>query len=296
MTHPRQHPICDYEGSDYQTTFWEMGERAYEDRVEANALKRLLPKSGKLLLEIGAGAGRNTPRYAGFNEVVLLDYALSQLQQAKERLGDQGRYIYVAANAYRLPFVIGLFDAATMIRTLHHMADAPLALKQVRQVLQPKGVFILEYANKRNMKSILRYVLGLQDWSPFSPEPVEFAELNFDFHPKTVRSWLRDNGFLIERQLTVSHFRIRLIKSLVPLSLLAGLDGIASLTGNLWQLSPSVFVRSRAVGNTPLAQEGEFFRCPTCGHHPLETTPQAMVCSSCTRAWMIQDGIFDFRV
>jgi hypothetical protein len=31
-------PICDYEGSDYQTSFWEEGERAYEDRVEEIAL------------------------------------------------------------------------------------------------------------------------------------------------------------------------------------------------------------------------------------------------------------------
>ena len=66
MTSSDRPPVCDYEGSDYQTTFWEQGERDYEDQAEAVALKRLLPVSGKLLLEIGAGAGRNTPRYNGF--------------------------------------------------------------------------------------------------------------------------------------------------------------------------------------------------------------------------------------
>ena len=54
-------PICDYEDSDYQTTFWDEGGRAYEDQAEAVALGRLLPTSGKQMLEIGAGAGRNTP-------------------------------------------------------------------------------------------------------------------------------------------------------------------------------------------------------------------------------------------
>jgi len=70
-------PICSYEGSDYQRTFWDSGERRYEDAVEQIALKRLLSEPGKLLLELGAGAGRNTPRYSGFERVVLLDYSRS---------------------------------------------------------------------------------------------------------------------------------------------------------------------------------------------------------------------------
>lgn len=288
-------PVCDYEGSDYQTTFWEQGERAYEDRVEAIALQRLLPDSGDLLLEVGAGAGRNSPRYDGFKRIVLLDYAHSQLQQARDRLGEDGRYIYVAANAYRLPFVPGLFDAATMIRTLHHMADAPLALQQVRQVLRPEGIFILEYANKRNMKAILRYLLRRQDWNPFSPEPVEFAALNFDFHPRTMRAWLRASGFAIERQLTVSHYRIGLLKRIVPLAILVAMDSLASLTGDLWQLTPSVFVRARGTGATSVAPAGALFRCPVCNHAPLEQSPQALHCPSCYREWPIRDGIYDFR-
>jgi len=67
-------PICDYEGSDYQTSFWDAGGRAYEDAAEAIALRRLLPPGGRRLLELGAGAGRNTPRYTGFEQITLLDY------------------------------------------------------------------------------------------------------------------------------------------------------------------------------------------------------------------------------
>ena len=36
-------PVCNYEGSDYQTSVWEQGGREYEDRAEAIALERLLP-------------------------------------------------------------------------------------------------------------------------------------------------------------------------------------------------------------------------------------------------------------
>ncbi|MBN2548223.1 MAG: methyltransferase domain-containing protein [Anaerolineales bacterium] len=288
-------PVIDYEGSDYQEAFWEHGDRAYEDRVEQIALQRLLPKKGNLLLELGAGAGRNTPRYQGFERIVLLDYSLTQLRQAQQRLGIGERYTYVAADAYRLPFVAGLFDAATMIRTLHHMADAPLVLRQVRQVLRSQAIFVLEYANKQNLKAILRYLLRRQDWNPFTTEPVEFVKLNFDFHPAAVRRWLQESGFRLERQLTVSHFRLSVLKKLFPLELLARLDALAQLTGNWWQVTPSVFTLSTATGDSPLAAPGAFFRCPECGHSPLDETAAAYICPACSRYWAIQDGICDFR-
>lgn len=290
-----QHPpVCDYEGSDYQTSFWDEGGRAYEDKAEEIALKRLLPKSGILLLEIGAGAGRNTPRYEGYERIVLLDYSRTQLQQAQERLGENDRYIYVAADAYKLPFVDGLFDGVTMIRTLHHMKDAPAVLRQVRRVLQPAAIFILEYANKLNLKAILRYILRKQDWSPFTPEQVEFVALNFDFHPKTVRKWLKEENFNIERQLTVSHFRIGILKRLFPAGFLARLDSFAQLTGDWWQLAPSVFTISEAVGETEIAAEDAFFQCPQC-NTPLADMPKMLICSSCDAKYAIRNGIYDFR-
>ena len=45
--------ICDYEGSDYRTRFWEDKHRDYEDTVERRVLRRLLPDGGKRLLEVG---------------------------------------------------------------------------------------------------------------------------------------------------------------------------------------------------------------------------------------------------
>lgn len=290
-----QPPICDYEGSDYQATFWEKGDRAYEDQVEAIALRRLLPKSGKLMLEVGAGAGRNTPRYHAYERIVLLDYSRTQLQQAQARLGISGRYIYVAADVYHLPFTPGVFDGSTMIRTLHHMAEPQRALQGIRLALQPDGVFILEYANKHNIKAILRYIFGRQSWSPFNPETVEFAPLNFDFHPGSIRSWLAESGFSVERQLTVSHFRVGALKRLIPLQMLVKLDSISQLSGDWWQLSPSVFVLAKAEGETPVAATGELFRCPKCEHSPLPQSVDPVICPNCGRSWRFEDGIYDFR-
>jgi ubiquinone/menaquinone biosynthesis C-methylase UbiE len=296
-------PVCDYEGSDYQTSFWELGDRAYEDQVEAVALRRLLPPAGDLLLEVGAGAGRNTPRYQGFKHIVLLDYSRTQLRQAQERLGRAGRFIYVAADVYHLPFVPGLFNTITMIRVLHHMAEARRALTGLRKVLHPEGILVLEYANKHHLKAMLRHALGRQEWSPYTHEPVEFAPLNFDFHPAAVRAWLQESGFILERQLTVSHFRIGFLKRWVPLSILVGLDSLAQWTGDWWQLTPSVFTRSRGATTGLPAPAEAFFQCPACETSlaKLPTEGESahaegdFECPSCNRPWALRDGIYDFK-
>jgi ubiquinone/menaquinone biosynthesis C-methylase UbiE len=288
-------PVCSYEGSDYQQSFWDEGGRAYEDAAEAIAQKRLLPPGGKLMLELGAGAGRNTSRYQNFDRVVLLDYSRTQLELARDRLGYTDRYIYVAADVYKLPFVDRIFDAATMIRTLHHMAEAELALAQVHRVMAPEGIFILEFANKRNLKSMLRYLLRKQDWNPYSLEPVEFAELNFDFHPKTVRRYLAEVGFKLEKQLTVSHFRMGFLKRHFNPRLLAGLDSLLQWTGELVQVSPSVFTRNRTVKEGEAFKGEDLFACPACGA-ALHGQNEDLRCAQCGKVWEFNDGIYDFRL
>jgi ubiquinone/menaquinone biosynthesis C-methylase UbiE len=152
----RRPEICDYEGSNYRTEFWENQGREYEDRVERIALRKLLPKSGARFLEVGAGFGRLTDEYRNYQQVVLLDYSFSQLQYAREYYGDQnGRYLYVAADAYKLPFKAGIFDGVSMIRVIHHMADVPRVLTQIRRVMASGGTFILEHANKRHEKTTM---------------------------------------------------------------------------------------------------------------------------------------------
>ena len=288
-------PVCDYEGSDYQQSFWDDADRAYEDRVEAVALRRLLPPRGLRLLELGAGAGRNTPRYAGFEQVVLLDYSRTQLEHAQRRLGDPERYIYVVADVYRLPFRQGVFDAATMIRTLHHLVDPQLALSQLFEALSDGATFVLEYANKRNIKAILRWLAGRQGWNPFRPEQIEFTELNFNFHPRTMHQLVRRIGFVLKRVLTVSHFRVQVLKRLVPLPLLVTADSLAQWTGNFWQLSPSVFLRLMRPGELRDELPSEIFACPECRHDDLERSEQGLFCQGCGRVWGNQDGIYDFK-
>ncbi|NTU64706.1 MAG: class I SAM-dependent methyltransferase, partial [Chloroflexi bacterium] len=180
MTNPP--PVIDYEGSAYSTEFWNPA-RAYEDRAERIAIRALLPPRGSRLIDIGAGAGRLGDLYLGYDEVILMDYARSTTVEARNRWGHDPRFKFVAADLYALPFVDAVFDSVVMIRVIHHIVDVPRALGNVRAALKPGGLFVFEFANKRNLKAIARYILRKQKWSPFDRQPIEFAELNFNFHP-----------------------------------------------------------------------------------------------------------------
>ena len=153
--------LCDYEGSAYRVEFW-TGERAFEDQAERLALRTLLPPSGARLVEIGAGFGRLADLYAGYTQVILVEPALSMLHQAQERLGHDARFTFVRSSVYDLPLQDQTLDTVVMVRVLHHLVDVPRALTELRRIVRPGGAFVLEFANKRNLKSRLRFALRRQ--------------------------------------------------------------------------------------------------------------------------------------
>lgn len=288
--------ICEYGDSTYRQDFWEGQGRDYEDAVERRALAKLLPDSGVRLLEVGAGFGRITGEYHMFQQVVLLDYSLEQLQYARSRYGDDG-YLYIAADAYRMPFQPGVFDAATMIRVIHHFEDVPAVLGQIRASLADGGRFILEFANKRNLKAMLRHFLGKNQWSPYTLAPVEFVELNYNFHPQYMRHQARDCGFTLRRELPVSWFRLGLIKRAIPTGLLTRMDEMLQATA--WTLAPSVFLDLRLENGNALpeglkpAKAHEILQCPLSGAR-LHRAGDELVSEDGLR-WGIKQGVFDFR-
>jgi ubiquinone/menaquinone biosynthesis C-methylase UbiE len=284
---------CDYEGSRYRYDFWEGRGREYEDLAERIAMRALLPPVGDTLVEIGAGYGRLATLYDNYGRVVLLDYARSQLEEAQRYLPHPDRYTFVVADVYRLPFVDNLFDTLTMVRVMHHLADVSRALAELNRVIRPEGIFILEHASKHHLKAIARWLLRRQSWNPFDPRPVEFVELNFDFHPRWVRRQMALAGFRVEAARTVSHFRIPLLKRWVPSRWLAALDKMVQPTGRWWQLTPSVFVRAR-VQKPPAGPLAGFFCCPVC-RSDLLSRNAVLICSGCGRHWRTDGGIYDFK-
>jgi SAM-dependent methyltransferase len=298
MTSP---PVCDYEGSDYRTRFWEGQGRDYEDQAERIALRRLMPPTGPTLIEIGAGFGRLANEYTGYDKVVLFDYSRSLLREAQAHWGHDPRFVYVAGNWYEMPFVNGRFATIVQIRTLHHAADAPALFNQLARIAQPDGHYILEFASKHNLKAMLRYALRRQTWSPFAPEPIEFVDLNFNFHPRWIRQQLTTAGFRPGRTLTTSHFRLGALKRFVPTRLLVALDGLVQPSGRWWQLSPSVFIHSHHPTFNDPAPDDAFFACPRC-RTPLTDLPEGekngrLTCPNpdCQATYRVENGLYDFK-
>ena len=163
--------LCDYEGSAYRTEFWEGQGRDYEDAAERIALGKLLPPEGDVVVEVGAGFGRLVELYDGYRRVILVDHSRSLLAEARERWGEDGRFVFVAADLHQLPLVDGAADTLVTVRVLHHVSDVPVALSELARVVAPGGCYVLEYANKRNLKELLRWLVGRSRKAPFSTLP-----------------------------------------------------------------------------------------------------------------------------
>jgi len=287
--------ICNYEGSTYRTDFWEGRGREYEDLAERIAIRAMLPPTGRRLVDVGAGFGRLAELYDGYDEVVLLDYSQSQLEYARQQLGDE-RFVYVAADIYRLPLADACVDAAVMVRVLHHLEDVPTAFGQMARALAGGGAYVLEFANKRHLKNLLRWVLR-RGPNPARREPLQFVDLHYDFHPLWVQERLQEQGLSVIERRSVSLFRVGLLKRLLPARLLAALDALQQRPLARAYLAPSVFVRSRRQGAVPasLPQRSALFCCPACGAQPLCLVDNGAACDACGRVWPRVNGVYVLR-
>jgi SAM-dependent methyltransferase len=237
------HPLATYEDLGYRDVFW--ATRAYEDACDRIALRALLPSSGGRLIEVGAGFGRLAGEYAGYGEVVLLDSSDVHVAAAREKLRDDPRYQVILGDALALPFPDACFNAAVCIRVLHHFGSPNPLIAELGRVVRPGGLLVLEYANKRNLKSIARRLLRLQDWSAFQLGAVQYKPFHFDHAPVSVRRALLASGFQIERMRTASLFRLPGLTRRLPPHTLARLE--APLQEPLGSITPgpSVFVLAR---------------------------------------------------
>ncbi len=294
--------VIDYEGSTYSTEFWNPA-REYEDRAERIAIRAMLPPTGKRLIDIGAGAGRLGDLYTGYDEVILMDYARSTVIEARDRWQHDPRFKFVAADLYQLPFIDGAFDSVVMIRVIHHIVDVPRALGNIAAAMKAGGSFVFEFANKRNLKSMARYALRKQRWSPYDRSPIEFVELNFDFHPTWMKTQLQHAGFTLRSIRAVSTFRLGALKRLFGAKRLAAIDGAlqqplaaAGLFAEYVCAEHVPPLSNVGRGRAGVADRGEgLFACPTCRQPlPAHAVDDELRCANGHR-WSTRDGVYDFK-
>ncbi len=241
--------IADYDKSDYNyIRFWQV--RQYENQSEQQALAKLLPKAGESLIDLGGGFGRLAHLYSSrFASCVLLDYSQKNLEQAEilTQTAEISNLSVKQGNVYDLPFKNQEFDCALMIRVIHHLLKPEKALKETARILKPDGILILEFANKIHLKARIRA------WLHFPTSSTSSTGILKTYDPKYIQQILENAGFVIEKKISVSHFRIPILKKLIPLSVLLFfeilLQRISLLSLSHFYLGPSIFLKCRKVSS-----------------------------------------------
>lgn len=309
--------IVDYDsGFDY-CDFW--GNRDYESWVEARALRRLLPRLGHVdwFADFGGGFGRNAVHYQSVAEhAILVDYSVTQLTRAAERLGPEiqaGRLHLIRADLGQLPLVDSSVDAAMVVRVLHHMTDVQRCLTEMCRTVRTR--WLVDVPIKHHALAWLRSTRTGNMRQLLTPEPTVTGSTEYPFYTfqlAAIRQCLRSAGFRSHAAASVNNFRRwdRVLPQTIVSALRPAvytLDLAAQRLGRGWW-GPSQFLlasRSRTQSAplapldqslpTHLAELARRTRCPGC-HANLTWSVAEASCRSCGRRYPLRDGFWDFTL
>ncbi|MBM3699910.1 MAG: class I SAM-dependent methyltransferase [Actinobacteria bacterium] len=310
----------DYENYDYRQ-FWQNGGRAYEDAAERIAIRKLfkgIRAEGKIFADLGCGYGRLFEEYASCRAAIMVDYSLNNLRNAKETIraflnNDEekmSRIFFIAADVNNLPLKKHIIDAAVSVRVVHHLENPGKFFSEVSRILRPGGPFIVEFANKRNLKNILKFVFGRLKTSPFNKKPLQIGETILDYHPAYIISLLRKSGFKIIKKISASNFRISFLKKYLGLKTLLFFEKLYQHIFSFIDTGPSIFLKAflnksiEKAGVSPYkdtdsvlaADKLDFLICPSCDSDNLEIVKTAFIsCTKCKKKYSIDDGIYVFK-
>jgi 2-polyprenyl-6-hydroxyphenyl methylase/3-demethylubiquinone-9 3-methyltransferase len=127
----------------------------------ADELRTRFAGRGLRILDVGCGGGFLSNYLAAQGHTVIgIDFAADALQVA--RLHDaSGRAKYVEADAFRLPFPDGSFDAVCSMDFLEHVEEPELAIREASRLLAPGGLFVF-HTFSRNWLAWLVVIKGLE--------------------------------------------------------------------------------------------------------------------------------------
>lgn len=318
-----QSEIVDYEDYDYRE-FWKDRKRNYEHLSEVFALKKLIFKNGIRFIDIGGGYGRLSGTYINlFPQVFLLDYSLKNLSLAREKIYEKSKskIFFVRSDAYNIPFENSTFDFAISIRLIHHINQPEKFLNEICRILRPKGLFVLEYANKRNLKRIGKFLISRSSENPFLYKPSLIGKNIYNFHPKFIKDKLESAEFKILKILSVSNFRLNILKKIISTEILSKIENVVQSPLGLLKTGPSIFVLSQKKDKKIILKKQYFkkeslkseylfketkdstfdlekitWRCTNCGSNNINEEENELICMNCNFKFAIRDGIYDFKI
>ena len=223
--------------------------REYENRAEEQAIRKLLKhKHFESSADIGGGFGRLCLLLQHYsNTVYLIEPSKKQRELASDYLKGS-KVIVKDGSSNKSGLSTSSVDLITMIRVMHHLPNPASTFKEIRRILKPEGVFVLEFANSMNFKSVVRRgVKGKR--TPKDPVDIKTGlTTNIDFespfvnhNPKTIKQALESEGFEIIRKLSVSNLRSPHIKRALSPKTLSILESSSQSMLAPIYFGPSIF-------------------------------------------------------
>jgi len=160
-----------------------------QDRLWRRATVRAVgAQPGETVLDIAAGTGTSSEPFAdaGVN-VVPGDFSLGMLQVGRRRRPDLG---FTAADAMRLPFADGSFDAVTMSFGLRNVSDPLGALIEFHRVTKPGGrLVVCEFSQPVSPPVRGVYVNYLMRALPAIARRVSSDPESYVYLAESIREW-----------------------------------------------------------------------------------------------------------
>ncbi len=255
-----------YDTYDYPA-YWE--DRVYEHESEVHTLRAFLSRIPKIqdVIDLGGGFGRLTPHYAyRANSVTILDPSKKLLKTAMknyERLITRKK---LSAKLATIPSRIEYaskrvgkkrYDLAIMVRVMHHLENPEKAIMEVSKILEPKGYFVLEFANKLHAKSLFQnfcrgnftYLLDITPEDKRSRKNRNNHTIGFyNYHPDVIQDLLKKHKFTIIESRSVSNIRSGFLKKHVPVSILVEFEKLLQKPFAKMNFGPSIFILAQKKG------------------------------------------------
>lgn len=284
-----------YEGIEYKE-FWISDSRKKLNLLERELIRKLIPKKGRRIIDLGSGFGRLADCYIDrFDQVVLLDGSMSLLRQAKNDF--KKRATYIAADINNIPFAASSFDCILMMRVFHHIENSERLIQSFNRIMINGGTLIFNYSNKLNPNYMLRWMRGKTTGNPFTQDTVGIGSTFIQHHPHAVSSMLAKNGFHIKK-----YWGAGVVDKFPKPFRADNLNHkfstfLAPILGSL-KIAPWMICHAQMGGKVEselLAEIDNILVCPIC-KGVLIINHQSYRCQSCDKTYPIVDGIPDFRI
>lgn len=311
--HQNSHKIVDYTDIDYRN-YWIGDHMEAFDKQEKKVVDQWLTSRSGWFIDLGCGFGRMVPIYKNkFRTIVMVDYAINNLKMVQQQY-PHAPFIYIAADACRLPFQTASFSHGISIRLLQNIFEPQKMMTELSRVLIPKAPFMMSYFNRRNLLRILRYGKRCFKQTHAFEHVASYGHM-CGTHPSFFQQLLRQNRLHISAQKGVGLiYQIsrpsakiqrliahnRLFKKIIC-SFCYHFDTIlGALNLSLWQF---VLLQKNSSEFLPVGRNDpatvdlfSILMCIHCGGEIEETNHDYCRCKICGYTYPFSDGIYDFRV